>query len=171
MKNKIFSIVCALLMAITTSAATTLPIKGTIISPTNPNICYVGRISFKTQSDRCSTGRNPNHSALRGNIAENDCQAQKWLFRMYDRQCRTLQGELQCTTRFRRHLGDSTAKRHTRGTADVCHRGDRTSCGVQGFVLDEHCSLAQPPALPERRIEFIGNSITCSFGIESGPGR
>lgn len=57
MKNKIFSIVCALLMAITTSAATTLPIKGTIISPTNPNICYVGRISFKTQSDRCSTGR------------------------------------------------------------------------------------------------------------------
>ena len=47
MKNKIFSIVCALLMTITTSAATTLPIKGTIISPTNPNICYVGRISFK----------------------------------------------------------------------------------------------------------------------------
>ena len=35
-----------------------------------------------------------------------------------------------------------------------------------GFVLDEGCSLPVPPRMPAHRIEFIGNSITCGFGIE-----
>lgn len=35
------------------------------------------------------------------------------------------------------------------------------------FVLDEGCQLAEPTALSERTIEFIGNSITCGFGTES----
>lgn len=37
----------------------------------------------------------------------------------------------------------------------------------KGFYLDEGCSLAEAPKLPERRIEFIGNSITCGYGVES----
>lgn len=35
------------------------------------------------------------------------------------------------------------------------------------FVLDKGCQLADPPALSDRTIEFIGNSITCGFGTES----
>lgn len=37
----------------------------------------------------------------------------------------------------------------------------------RGFLLDEGKTLPAPPHLPERRIEFIGNSITCGFGVET----
>ncbi len=37
----------------------------------------------------------------------------------------------------------------------------------RGFILDEGHTLVTPPALPERCIEFIGNSITCGYGIEA----
>lgn len=37
----------------------------------------------------------------------------------------------------------------------------------RGFILDNGCKLVPAPALPERKIEFIGNSITCGYGVES----
>lgn len=37
----------------------------------------------------------------------------------------------------------------------------------RGFLLDEGKQLADAPTLPKRKIEFIGNSITCGYGIES----
>lgn len=37
----------------------------------------------------------------------------------------------------------------------------------RGFILDKGHQLLTPPALSERRIEFIGNSITCGYGVES----
>lgn len=36
----------------------------------------------------------------------------------------------------------------------------------RGFVLDEGAHLVDVPALPARKIEFIGNSITCGYGVE-----
>ncbi len=35
-----------------------------------------------------------------------------------------------------------------------------------GFLLDPGCRLVDAPALPSRKIEFIGNSITCGYGNE-----
>ena len=35
-----------------------------------------------------------------------------------------------------------------------------------GFVLDKGCSLIDAPAQSTRKIEFIGNSITCGYGNE-----
>lgn len=37
----------------------------------------------------------------------------------------------------------------------------------KGFVLDKDAYLLEPAPLPERRIEFIGNSITCGYGVEA----
>ena len=37
----------------------------------------------------------------------------------------------------------------------------------RGFILDTGSTLLPPPALPERTIEFIGNSITCGYGNEA----
>ena len=34
-----------------------------------------------------------------------------------------------------------------------------------GFVTDGQ--LVEPPALPSKKIEFIGNSITCGYGNEA----
>jgi lysophospholipase L1-like esterase len=36
----------------------------------------------------------------------------------------------------------------------------------EGFILDKGKKLLMPDKKPERRIEFIGNSITCGFGVE-----
>lgn len=35
-----------------------------------------------------------------------------------------------------------------------------------GFILDEGKKLLPPEKRPDRRIEFIGNSITCAYGVE-----
>ena len=35
-----------------------------------------------------------------------------------------------------------------------------------GLILDDGCTLLERPTLPTRKIEFIGNSITCGYGIE-----
>lgn len=37
----------------------------------------------------------------------------------------------------------------------------------RGLILDGDGRLLTPPALPSRKIEFIGNSITCGYGSES----
>jgi lysophospholipase L1-like esterase len=37
----------------------------------------------------------------------------------------------------------------------------------RGLILDEGARLLPPPTLPQRTIEFIGNSITCGYGNES----
>ena len=36
-----------------------------------------------------------------------------------------------------------------------------------GFILDPEKDLTEAPALSQRKIEFIGNSITCGFGVEA----
>lgn len=59
-----------------------------------------------------------------------------------------------------------------KGLADGIHKVrlyKRTEalCGVstfEGFTLDAGKKLLQPEALPERKIEFIGDSITCGYG-------
>lgn len=45
--------------------------------------------------------------------------------------------------------------------------GHELKPAFKGFYLDKGCRLVETPDLPERRIEFIGNSITCGFGVES----
>lgn len=37
----------------------------------------------------------------------------------------------------------------------------------RGFIVDEGKSLAPATPQPDRRIEFIGNSITCGYGVEA----
>jgi lysophospholipase L1-like esterase len=36
-----------------------------------------------------------------------------------------------------------------------------------GFILDPGKDLTEAPAMPKRKIEFIGNSITCGYGVEA----
>lgn len=40
---------------------------------------------------------------------------------------------------------------------------------IHGLLLDDGADLAGYPVLPERKIEFIGNSITCGLGNEGDP--
>lgn len=40
---------------------------------------------------------------------------------------------------------------------------------IYGILLDDDADLISYPELPERKIEFIGNSITCGLGNEGDP--
>jgi len=60
------------------------------------------------------------------------------------------------------------------GLADTVHTvliEKRTEAWIgkgefRGFILDEGKNLAGQDPAPDRRIEFIGNSITCGYGVE-----
>lgn len=47
-----------------------------------------------------------------------------------------------------------------------CIEGLKRDPRFYGFLLDNDADLMQRPILPERKMEFIGNSITCGLGIE-----
>ena len=38
---------------------------------------------------------------------------------------------------------------------------------IESLMLDNGSTLLDRPSLPDRRIEFIGNSITCGYGVEA----
>jgi lysophospholipase L1-like esterase len=48
-----------------------------------------------------------------------------------------------------------------------CIEGYDHQPAFRGFLLPQGTVMATPPALSERKIEFIGNSITCGYGNES----
>lgn len=45
--------------------------------------------------------------------------------------------------------------------------GYHTRPEFHGFILNNNTFLISPVSLPSRKIEFIGNSITCGYGIEA----
>lgn len=45
--------------------------------------------------------------------------------------------------------------------------GYHTRPEFHGFILNNNTFLTSPAPLPSRKIEFIGNSITCGYGIEA----
>lgn len=69
---------------------------------------------------------------------------------------------------------ESSVVEIAKGLAPTSHRITITYCieGLlknpvfHGLILDEDARLLERPILPERRMEFIGNSITCGLGIE-----
>ena len=58
-----------------------------------------------------------------------------------------------------------TDKSH-RLTITYCMEGLLRHPVFYGLYLDPEATLGQRPKLPTRKIEFIGNSITCAYGIE-----
>lgn len=56
--------------------------------------------------------------------------------------------------------------RHTL-RAMYCIEGYEYKPEFRGLVLDDGGTLLAPPQAPSRKIEFIGNSITCGYGSES----
>ena len=139
MKRRLLSTL-AILMSIAINASTTLPLQGTVIKPTNPDIQYVGRICFDnperprftfpgTQINACFTGTS----------------LKLWV---------------------KPKSGYFMAQIDQAAPFKVVE-GYELKPDFRGLILDEGARLLPPPALPQRTIEFIGNSITCGYGNES----
>ncbi|MBO4314840.1 MAG: lipase [Prevotella sp.] len=148
--------------------AETLPLKGNVIKPSNPNIQYIGRVSMK------------NPDVIRFNypgtqiIASFEGTSLKMIARP---ESGYFMAQIDKAAPFK--VGFNAKKDSVLTLATALADGKHTvhlmyiieglfrQPEFHGFILDEGCSLTTPPTLPERKIEFIGNSITCGYGVES----
>lgn len=146
----------------------TLKPAGTYIKASDPDIQYLGRVSFKhpdspmftfpsVQIRATFTGTSlkmmakPNSGYFMARI--DGSEAFKVAFNSERDSIVTLAAALPQGT-------------HQVSLMYVTEGYDRRA-EFRGFLLDKGQRLLPPPALSQRRIEFIGNSITCGYGVES----
>ena len=166
MKKFLFVAIFALVGQLVT-ARETLPIKGTVISPSDKHILYTGRISFT----------NPKRPAFNypGTqiIAAFEGTSLKMIAKpgsgYYMAQ---IDGAEPFKVSFMEKRDSvvslATALPEGRHLVRLMYiiEGYEFYPEFWGFVLDKGKTLVEAPALPSRKIEFIGNSITCGYGNE-----
>ena len=156
------AMMCQQLMAIKT-----MPIKGTIISPTDKHIQYTGRISF-TNPERPAFNF-PGiqiRAAFEGTSLRMMAKPNSGYFMAQIDKAEpfkvAFRGERDSLVTLATALADGV---HTVKLMYAIE-GYEFFPEFWGFVLDEGKNLVEAPALPSRKIEFIGNSITCGYGNE-----
>ena len=149
------------------SANKTFPQKGTFVSPANPRIIYMGRISF-TNPERPAWNYPGVQiiAAFEGTSLRMMAKPRSGYFMAQIDEAEpfkvAFRGERDSVVSLATALPDS---RHTVRLMYIIE-GYEMYPEFWGFLLDEGRSLAEPPALPSRKIEFVGNSITCGYGNE-----
>lgn len=156
------AMMCQQLMAIKT-----MPIKGAIISPTDKHIQYTGRISF-TNPERPAFNF-PGiqiRAAFEGTSLRMMAKPNSGYFMAQIDKAEpfkvAFRGERDSLVTLATALADGV---HTVKLMYAIE-GYEFFPEFWGFVLDEGKKLVDAPALPSRKIEFIGNSITCGYGNE-----
>lgn len=148
-------------------AAERLPLRSTVVSPADQHIQYVGRISFANperpafnypgvQITAAFEGTSVKMMAKPGSgyfMAQID-QAEPFKV--------SFMGKRDSVVTLATALPDA---RHTVRLMYIIE-GYELYPEFWGFVLDQGRGLLDAPALPERKLEFIGNSITCGYGNE-----
>lgn len=155
----------ALSMAAT---AQTVQQRGTRIPATDKNIQYIGRISMKNPERPTFTFPGVQiRSAFNGTSLRMIAKPNSGYFMA------TIDGSEPFKVSFnsQRDSVVTLATALPRGEHEVqlmyVTEGYDRRAEFRGFLLDEGCGLVTPKPLPERKIEFIGNSITCGYGVES----
>ena len=160
----------AFLMFLTTlgvNAIITVPLKGTVIKPSNPDIVYTGRISF-TNPDRPAWNFPGIQiiAAFEGTSLRMIAKPKSGYFMAQIDQAEpfkvAFRGERDSVVTLATALTDG---RHLVRLMYVIE-GYEFYPEFWGFVLDKGRQLVDAPVLPSRKIEFIGNSITCGYGNE-----
>ena len=145
----------------------TFPLKGAFISPADQHILYAGRISF-THPERPAWNYPGVQivAAFEGTSLKMLAKPRSGYFMAQIDQAEpfkvAFRGERDSVVTLATALPDS---RHTVRLMYIIE-GYEFFPEFWGFLLDEGRSLVEAPALPSRKIEFIGNSITCGYGIE-----
>ena len=158
------------LMAITSLTAfanKTFPLKGTFVSPADKHILYAGRISF-TNPERPAWNYPGVQivAAFEGTSLKMMAKPNSGYF------VAQIDGAEPFKVAFRGAKDSvvtlATALPDARHTVRLMYaiEGYEMYPEFWGFILDKGKSLVEAPAFPSRKIEFIGNSITCGYGNE-----
>ena len=148
-------------------AIVTVPIKGTVVSASDPHILYAGRISFT----------NPEHPAFNFPGVQIRAAFEGTSLRMMAKpKSGYFMAQIDNAEPFKVSFMGQRDSVVTLATAlpDGKHQvklmyaieGYEMYPEFWGFVLDEGKKLVDAPAFSDRKIEFIGNSITCGYGNE-----
>ena len=166
MKKVLFSALMAA-CCLNGSAHETLPVKGTIVSPSDNRIQYTGRISFANpERPAWNFPGIQIAAAFEGTSLKMLAKPRSGYFMaQIDR------GEpfkVAFTGEKDSLVTLATALPEGRHQVRLMYaiEGYEFYPEFWGFVLDEGRQLCQAPALPSRKIEFVGNSITCGYGNE-----
>ena len=148
-------------------ASTTLPIKGRVVKASDERIQYIGRISFADKE--APTFNYPGIqiiAAFQGTSLRMIAKPQSGYF----------MAQIDGAEPFKVNFSSprdsiiSLATALPYGVHEVklmyIMEGYERMPEFWGFVLDSGCDLVTPKPLPDRKIEFIGNSITCGYGNE-----
>lgn len=155
-------------MSIGMQASTTLPLKGTVIIPTDQNIQYIGRICFDNpERPRFTFPGTQINCRFTGTSMKLWAKPKSGYFMAQIDGAEpfkvALMGERDSVVTIATAL---PAGEHTLRLMYIIE-GYELKPDFRGFILDQGARLLPPPALSERTIEFIGNSITCGYGNES----
>ena len=159
-----------LLLALVCQAALateTVPIRGTVVSPADKHILYTGRISFA----------NPERpawnfpgiqivAAFEGTSLKMMAKPQSGYFMAQIDKAEPF--KVAFTGKKDSVVTLATALPEGRHLVRLMYviEGYEFYPEFWGFVLDKGRQLVEAPALPSRKLEFIGNSITCGYGNE-----
>ena len=149
------------------AANKTFPLKGTIVSPADKHIRYTGRISFANPERPAWNYPGVQIiAAFEGTSLRMMAKPKSGYFMAQIDQAEpfkvAFRGERDSVVTLATALPDT---RHIVRLMYIIE-GYEFFPEFWGFVLDKGRSLIEPPALPTRKIEFIGNSITCGYGNE-----
>ena len=145
----------------------TFPLKGTFVSPTDQHIQYTGRISF-TNPERPAFNYPGIQiiAAFEGTSLKMVAKPGSGYFMAQIDQAEpfkvAFRGERDSVVTLATALPEG---QHSVRLMYIIE-GYEFYPEFWGFILDEGRSLVDAPALPSRKIEFIGNSITCGYGNE-----
>jgi len=163
-----FTAALFLLVALAGFASTTLPVKGTVVPADDPHLQYVGRICFE----------NPLHPRFTYPGVQVNARFTGTSLRMLAKpqsgyfMVQVDDGEPFKVAFYGKRdslvtLATALPQGEHRVSVMYIIEGYELKPEFRGFVLDKGACLLDPLPLPERRIEFIGNSITCGYGNES----
>ena len=167
MKRKLL-LTIMVLMSIGMQASTTVPVQGTVVKPTDKNIQYIGRICFDNpERPRFTFPGIQINASFTGTSLKLMAKPKSGYFMAQIDEAEpfkvSLMGERDSVVTLATALPNGE---HTVRLMYVIEGYDLKP-SFWGFVLDNGAHLLPPPALPDRTIEFIGNSITCGYGNES----
>ena len=169
-------VLCLMAMLVSVSAwadrakpSTTLPIEGEVVKASHPLIQYIGRVSFAKNPDVASFNfpGTTIQAAFEGTSLKMVCRPMTGYFMAQVDGCEPFKVGFNAERDSVVTVATALPKGIHQVKVMYVIEGLFRNPEFKGFVLDKGCKLVEAPALPERKIEFIGNSITCGYGVES----
>ena len=148
--------------------AQTLAPEGTWIAPSDENIQYIGRISFQNPDAPAFTYPGVQINArFEGTSLRMKAKPMSGYFMVQIDGCAPYKVSFNAPKDSIVTL--ATALRNENHEVRIMYaiEGYKRLPEFRGFGLDEGCNLLSPPVMPTRKIEFIGDSMTCGYGVEA----